>query len=501
MPTRGGGADRLSYRALDEQSDRAARVLRSMGTRPGQPVGLCMDKSPDAIVAALGVLKAGACYVPLDPFSPVARSAPIVRACEIRIIVTRANRTETLAAELRSEPQGAPSLQAVIAPGAWETTDDDAPLPQVTESHLAYILHTSGSTGVPKGVAISHRNALAFVEMAGDYFGIGPEDRLAGHAPLHFDLSVFDLYCALRAGASVVLIPEYFGAFPKKMVKAIAEHQITVWNSVVSALTLMLDRGKLERESAATLRTCIFSGELMPMRTLRALRTVLPDARLYNVYGQTEANSSLVHPVTELPTGDDARPPIGRVFPNFDVFARTENGEPVEGGSQVGELHVAGPTVARGYFGDPERTSERFVQDPREPSSGAIVYRTGDLVRQDSEGAWHFVSRVDNLIKTRGYRVELGEIELALAQQPGIAGAVVVAIPDDSIGHRLVGVVVPDPTADQPAPDPASLLQKLAARLPKYMVPESLRVLPELPTTSTGKPDRKLLLRQLVERD
>lgn len=495
MPARRGAA-KLTYQALDEQSDRAARGLHALGVRPGHMVGLCMEKSPDAIVAVFGILKAGASYVPLDVFSPVARLAPIVRSCDLRVVVAKSDRADALAEELRAEPGGAPSLETVVGLEALCAEGGAQPLPDVTETHVAYVLHTSGSTGKPKGVAITHRNALAFVEMAGDYFDIGPDDRLSGHAPLHFDLSVFDLYCALRAGASVVLLPEYFGAFPKKMVEAIAEHRITVWNSVVSALTLMLDRGNLKAESAASLRACVFSGELMPMRVLRALRATLPEARLYNVYGQTEANSSLVHPVTEVPEEDEARLPIGKPFPNFDVFARDEHGAPVESSSQVGELYVAGPTVARGYHGDPARTAEKFVTDPRDPSSGATVYRTGDLVRRCEEGHWHFVSRVDNLIKTRGYRVELGEIEHALAGQAGIAQAVVLALPDESIGYRLIGAAVLEPGSER---ESSEILQELATRVPKYMVPEELHLRSDLPTLSTGKIDRKRLLRQLSE--
>ncbi len=454
----------LTYAELDAASDAVARALVAAGVVPGQPVGIALPRTCDAVAGAYGILKAGACYVPLDPFAPAARSLAIAKNVGMTHLIAGADRRDNLVAPL----QAAGVCESVLDPAAVPAAD--ASLPAADGGALAYILHTSGSTGTPKGVAHTHASALAFVTMATRYFGITETDRLSGVAPLHFDLSVFDLYCAADAGAAVVLMPEYYGAFPKKMAQAIEAQGLTVWNSVVSALALMADRGKLDAVDASALRCVVFSGELMPARLLRRLRALWPHAGLYNVYGQTEANSSMVYPIGDIPDDDGWRVPIGQPFPGFEVFTRDD------------ELYVRAGSVALGYHGDAARTADKFV----EPG----VYRTGDMVRVDDEGNYVFTGRTDNLIKSRGYRIELGDIELALASCPGVDRVAAVAVPDDVIGNRIYGFVTPG-TVDR-----AAVLAHLADRLPKYMIPDPIEVRDELPSTSTGKVDRAALVPQ-----
>lgn len=507
----------ITYGELDAQSDRIAAALAAVGVGVGTPVALAFDKSIAAVSALFGILKAGGAYVPIDPFSPPSRAARIIQNCRIAHVVASVERAGKLVIPMLAETDATASVQHLLipeqpsaelvagAPGiriaGWDM--NAAAAAQVTaaplDMDLAYILHTSGSTGMPKGVAITHHNALAFVTMCVDFFAVTGDDRLCSHAPLHFDLSVFDLFVAAAAGARVVLIPPFYAAFPRKMAACIDDCGITIWNSVASALTLMNDRGKLEERQLTSLRAIIFSGEVLPIRVLRALCERMPDAAFYNVYGQTEANSSMYYRVDEVPADDSAKLPIGTTFPNFEVFAIDAEGAVVDRPGREGELYVRASTVAAGYYNDADRTADRFARDPRSPVTGGRVYRTGDLVVLDDNRNYVFVGRSDNLVKSRGYRVELGEIELVLLGCAGVERAAAIAIPDDAIGNRLCAFVSPQPGA---ALSTEAVLAACRERLPSYMIPEpqDLEIRDSLPHTSTGKVDRNALFSERLAR-
>ncbi len=492
----------LTYAELERESLRTTTALADLGVRPGDLVGISLEKTAAAVACVYGILRRGAAYVPIDPAMPRERVARILRHTEMRTVITSADKLASFA-EARAD---APLLsRALVASGEQRGAateglhvaelggfEPDARASRdVTEGYLAYVLHTSGSTGQPKGVAITHRNCLAFVEPAAARFDIGPADRLACQAPLHFDLSVFDLYCAALKGAGVVIFPEYFSAFPKKMAQAIGAHGITVWNSVVSALALLVDKGRLGEHARDTLRAVIFSGERMPIPLLGRLRELLPHARLYNVYGQTEANSSLVHEIREVPSDPRAALPLGEPLPNFEVFLLAEDGEALEGLGATGELCVRAATVASGaYYRDEERSRMKFVADPVSRGSGMRVYRTGDLVERSMTGDLYFVGRRDDMVKTRGFRVELGEVEVALEQIAGVEEVAVVAIPDPSVGYELRAFLR---LAEGAALTPAALTASLSDRVPSYMIPAKMEIVSELPRTSTGKIDKRAL--------
>jgi amino acid adenylation domain-containing protein len=491
------GSETLTYRELAATARRLAEHLVALGVKPGDRVGTYQPKSVLGVASLLGILEAGAAYVPVDPQAPPERARWILEHAGVSVLFAagRPLREAEKAGRRLADLVIAPDLpSSTIAPRALdlgalvrEAPSPSPELPRVADGELAYLLYTSGSTGTPKGVAITHGQSLAFVRPATQVFGIRADDVLASHAPFNFDLSVIDLYCAFAAGAEVVLLPETHLAFPAKLAALLESAQITVWNSVPSALIALAPH--LEGRALPRLRLVMFAGEPYPWPHLRRLFAALPGATLLNVYGQTEANSSTYHEVRALPERDDAPLPIGRTFPNYDVLLLDEAQRPITEPDQPGELFVVGGAVAAGYWRDPERTARAFVQHPLRPERRQVVYRTGDRALLDASGELVFLGRADFAVKVRGFRVELGEVEAVALACPGVLAAACVAVPDDASTHRLVLFVA----AGDGAIEEPRVRAALAEKLPRYMLPELLIPRATLPRTGTGKVDRNSL--------
>jgi amino acid adenylation domain-containing protein len=504
----------ITYLNLDTRSNQLATALTRLGVKKGDRVGLLFGKSIESIISLFGVLKAGATYVPIDPLTPIDRVKYIISNCEIKCLTASSDIATSVIPDLCKD---LPLQSVLVSKGpteelagqcgssdviSWEeifqAESEDHQSCDISDDYPAYILHTSGSTGFPKGVAISHINSLSFVNMATDFFGINKNDRLCSHAPLHFDLSVFDIFVAIKSEATIVLIPQFLSMFPLKLAQYIDQSEISVWNSVSSVLSLLAQRGQLEELLFHSLRLVLFSGEILPLKYLRKLKAHMPTARFFNIYGQTEANSSMFYEINDIPHDDGWTIPIGKPFPNFDVFAINDNNKIISTPGEQGELFVRASTVAMGYWRDSERTSSSFVPDPRQSALPHKVYKTGDIVCLDNEMNYTFVGRKDHLIKSRGYRIEMNEIEITLNSFPRINQAAVVAVSDDVIGNRIIAYV--SPIEDDKIRE-KELMDYCARSLPAYMIPEIIEFRKQLPMTSTGKIDRKSLAREAAAKN
>lgn len=500
----------ISYSNLDQMSSALAARLMQAGVCPGERVGIWLNKSIEAIVSIYAILKAGAAYVPLDPIAPIKRTMYILSDCQVRCLITTRERLALLDESFLQALRPAllvltdrttirPPL-ASIPLLAWPEALSTVPRFEsdqthvVTPDHLAYILYTSGSTGSPKGVMLSHRNGRVFVDWARQRFRLAANDRLSSHAPFHFDLSILDIFGAASAGATLVLVPENQQGLGMALVRLVVEEGISVWYSVPTALIRLIEARNHILLAGSHLRVVLFAGEVFPIKHLRRLRAAVPGAELYNLYGPTETNVCTFYKVTD----DDVAPtrtqpvPIGQACDYATTFTVDDAGVPLDLiGNAEGELCVGGDSVMLGYWGDPIKVAQRLIRCPESLASGEYAYRTGDIVRRDESGNYLFVGRRDHMVKSRGYRIELGEIEAALLSHECVHEAAVIAIPDTEIGAQLEGYIVPHHGVELVESD---LRQHCLHLLPRYMLPECFHVVEAFPLTSTGKIDRQALI-------
>jgi amino acid adenylation domain-containing protein len=461
------GERTLTYGELEGRANRLAHALRELGVGPGALVGVYLDRSLELVVGLLGVLKAGAAYVPLDPGYPAERLAFMAQDAQLGALLTRS--------DLRS---GAPARAGEVLcldDPALERHPEAPPPPAAAAEDLAYVIYTSGSTGRPKGVMIEHRSLVNLLAAMIAESGLGAEDVMLALTTFSFDIAVFELLGPLMVGGSVILTSESQRADPDALLGLLGgDGGITIAQATPSTWRMLLDAGM---PALADLRI-LCGGEALPREL--ADRLLARAAGVWNFYGPTETT---VWSTCWKLGGPEEGVPIGRPLANTRCYVLDPSGEPVPLGTP-GELNIAGAGVARGYHARAELTAERFPSDPFHP--GEQMYRTGDLVRMRPDGALEFKGRLDHQVKLRGFRVELGEIEATLAEHPGVR-QVLAHVREDTPGdQRLVAYVVGDAPIEE--------LQALAVRaLPEYMVPSAFLMLAALPTTPNGKVDRGAL--------
>jgi amino acid adenylation domain-containing protein len=500
----------VTFEELSAKSNRLAKFLVKVGILRQHRVVYFLPRCIDCIVSTMAILQSGASYIPLDQKTPIERWNRILIDAEPRaIICNEITLAETIEWVERLEFSISiiclnPSDEHLKSERQKIYYYDDMSI--ANDGHLsltgcsddvAYVLYTSGSTGLPKGVMVTHGNIRNYIDWATEYFRISSQDRILGTAPFHFDMSTFDIYCSLATGATLCIARESLLLFPQKLVHFMETEKVTLWKGVSSLLMYMCRAGVLHKASLQSLRTVIFAGEPLDAKYLRTWMEMFPSTSFFNGYGPTEATGiSLCHHVKSLPELGQSIP-IGRPCKGAQIVLVDENGAPVRPG-EVGELCIAGECLARGYLNDLEKTQKSFTPPPPGLKDlGARIYHTGDLVRQTSDGEFVFVSRKDYQVKWMGHRIELGEIESNVMAYPGIQDAVVLIINADSHGlTELTAFFESDDDVDV-----SSLFMFMKKRVPIYMIPKRFIRINSLPRNDRGKISRDFLLRLYSEKN
>ena len=489
----------LIYKDLYIKACQLAGMLIDAGLKKGDRVGIWMNRALEIPIAVHGIMQAGGAFVPLDPYAPLERIQFLLKDCGIRHIITNPQQSKFL--KLLMEQQN-PLTHIFGVQGdfsipsfSWDEIGQ-APtnklLPyQMLENDLAYIIYTSGSTGAPKGIMHTHYSGLSYAKLSVNLYDIQMTDRVASHAQLHFDMSTFAFLSSPFAGASTVILPEAHTKMPASLSQLMEKENISIWYSVPLALTQLLQRGVLESRSLESLRWILYGGEPFPTKPLRALMELWPQAQFSNVYGPAEINQCTYYNIPELPAEDEPIP-LGQVWPNTEVLIINENNEIIKD-DEVGELLVRSATRMRGYWNQAELTEKSFFRKTTTPGIEEIFYRTGDLVQRNEKGELMFMGRKDRQVKTRGYRVELNEVEVTLMKHENIEEAAVFSSKNLDGETQIEAIVILKQETNLDENMIKTFTQKY---LPSYAIPHTITFAESFPRTSAGKIDYKKIQNQ-----
>lgn len=484
----------LTYHELLQRSMRLSDELEQAGIKNKDPVIILIPKSVDAVIGIVATTFCGGVYVPVDINSPIERLKAIFQKLGGAFIVC-SEATLSIASQLESDKK---RIVCLRSDNHRKNPDEDMQklraralgrIKNVIDQDPCYVIFTSGTTGVPKGVTISHRSVIDYIDWARSYYPIRKQHRLASQAPFYFDNSTLDLYLAFSTGASLHLPPEKIFYFPKMTIEYLNTKKITTVFWVPSVIVAIANSGILEKVRPKYLKHVLFAGEQMPVPQINTWVRALPGVLFSNLYGPTEITvDCTAYTFFDIYEGDLL--PIGHPCRNTDVLILNDTGKECEVG-ELGELYVRGTSLSLGYWNDREKTNEAFVQNPLESRFRDIVYRTGDLVKKDDFGCIFFVGRRDSQVKVNGYRIELGEIEANSSKVAGIARSVAVF---DKKKSAIVLFVQP---MDDVVIEIGALRHELRKFLPKYMMPNKILIVSTFPLNRSGKIDRLKLTKGL----
>jgi amino acid adenylation domain-containing protein len=488
------GKNRYTYQEIELLSNRLANCLTLNGVTRQQCVVFCMQRSVNCLIAILGILKADAVYVPVDHKFPDERLRKIIEDCKPSALVCdsaaisklltasgfQANSRPIISLDTRDRHTDRPHtyfIEDIAEFGGHQ------PRYENHSTDTAYILYTSGSTGKPKGVMTSHQNINNYIDWAVEFLNIKNNDKILGTAPFHFDMSTFDIYCTLKAGATLCIARDNLMLFPEMLVRFMEQENVTIWKGISSLLMYIERAGILAKDRLPALQKILFGGESLPAKYLIRWMETYPGKLFFNAYGPTEATGiSLCYPVPEMPKNHGDKIPIGKPCKDAIVLLLKEDNSLAEEG-EVGELCITGACLSKGYLNDREKTAKAFIRNSFCAGGGEYLYKTGDLARLRPDGNYEFIDRKDNQVKFLGYRIELSEIEHALLSIPQINAAVVQLL--DSAHEGLTELVAFYESEEDIAA--SRILTILESHLPKYMLPRQLIKLDCIPRNDRGK--------------
>ncbi|MBT8100645.1 MAG: amino acid adenylation domain-containing protein [Gammaproteobacteria bacterium] len=495
----GCGDDEITYKDLDEYTNGVAHYLIGEGVERGMLLPLYIEKNINAFKAVLGILKADCTYVPLDPGAPVARVDPILDRCEAKFVLVDDEseaRMQNIIDELGI------SVRLINVEHIPIENTERREYKNISVD-MVYVIFTSGSTGIPKGVMMSHFQVVDYIDFCVDLYEVTDKDVVSQHAPLYFDNSVLDIYCAFSAGARLELVYEELNVMIPKLASWLRDKEISMFLAVPSILTMLLKSRRLKPGMLPKMRNVIFSGEVIQPEIIADWMELYPDANYTNMYGPTEVTVDCTyHRILEPPKPEDGPVPIGLARPNMETFVRLDNGELSQEPGAEGELLIRGLAVGYGYLKEEEKTKKVFIQNPLHNVYHDPLYCSGDRVRLADNGEIMFLGRIDFQIKLRGNRIEPGEIEAALAGLDPVREAVVVYRHSPNPTEAAIGALLSKANSDDQDDDAfiRDVRERLTEFLPDYMIPTVMGVIHEdFPLTPAGKYDRRAVLARLFD--